>query len=541
MPTLVDQFANKLPGQLIKSKLWNDFVAAVDKLKTDLTTKIDDLTKVVTDGFTREDAAIADANAKITALSTSVDAQFTEDRAKIDALTTHVTQVEQDMSALQGLMKQYFRVNLKTARQNFAHGEQAEITAEVRDLFNQPLSFADADRPWVDFLTVWGQLRPADGFESLTSGTTGDVNAERAISVRTNGAGVAKILLRAEVAEELPEQAHFEVAGTLLTQLAPQKSLAQTILTAATPAEAKNSGAFKALADEYERPTATSVRSFVDTYYIKNAPKLSPKIGMPFIERWRDHRCTVVALAKADADPTTPDQSRGVGSIQVSFRDWISPWILTHYIDPAETAKSVPAIRDRLQTKLTDDFITSVDRLKGEVDTIVHDDRGLVGKLRDYQVVHDALHQFSTDKSPELVDRVTKSVQQAVRFQQTIEPAQATTIGGGDGKVAFQAITTTSVQASANVDDVTSKVAALTAKVDQVGTQMGDVQKNIGTLDGKISATTETVKTIHSDVKSVTTTVDQVQKLYPTSVRDQFLDVQSKLNDVALLKKKVGL
>jgi archaellum component FlaC len=540
MPTLVEQFANKLPGQLIKSKLWNDFVAAVDQLKTDLTTKVDDLTKVVTDGFTREDAAIADANGKIAALATSVDTRFADDRAKIDALTTHVKQVEQDLSAVQGLVKQYFRVNLKTPRQNFATGEQAEITAEVRDLFNQPLAFADADRPWVDFVTVWGQLRPADGFESLTSGT-GDVNAERAISVRTNGAGIAKVMLRAEVAEDLPEQAHAEIAGTLLTQLAPQKSLAHTILTAATPAEAKNSGAFKALADEYERPAAASVRSYVDTFYVKNAARLSPKIGMPFIERWRDHRCTVLALAKADADPTTPDQSRGVGSIQVTFRDWISPWILTHYIDPAETAKSVPAIRDRLQTKLTDDFITSVDRLKLEVDTIVHDDRGLVGKLRDYQVVHDALHQFSTDKSPELVDRVTKSVQQAVRFQQTIEPAQATTIGGGDGKVAFQAITSTSVQASANVDEVTSKVAALTAKVDQVGGQMGDVQKNIGTLDGKITATTETVKNIHSDVKSVTTTVDQVQKLYPSSVRDQFLDVQSKLNDVALLKKRVGL
>src|SRR5262249_1951101 len=150
---------------------------------------------------------------------------------------------------------------------------------------------------------------------------------ERGISVRTNGAGLAQVLLRADVGPDLPLEAHADVAASLTTKLADSRSVAQAILEAPTPIDPKNAGAVTAMATEYARPHAPGLRSFLDTYDVHKAPAVIGKIGPPIVSpRWRDYASIVVAVARADADPTTPDSARGSGSIRVAFRDWIGPW-----------------------------------------------------------------------------------------------------------------------------------------------------------------------------------------------------------------------
>src|SRR5262249_55647917 len=155
------------------------------------------------------------------------------------------------------------------------------------------------------------------------------------------------------------------------------------IVQAATPADAKNAGAFAAIAAEYDRPAATNVRSYLDTYYVHKAPVVSAKISPPiFAQRWRDYASIVVAVARADADPTTPDQGRGAATIRVGFRDWIAPWLTLHVFDPVVLSPAIADFRTKLQPHFTADYFDSVTRLKNEVGTLVGDNRGLVGRIR---------------------------------------------------------------------------------------------------------------------------------------------------------------
>ena len=291
----------------------------------------------------------------------------------------------------------------------------------MRDLSNNPIAFTNESRPWVDFVTAWGQLKAVGGFESL--GGAGD----RAISVRANTQGEARVILRAEIVDA-NDDGDDEIGASLTTQLAGGNSVAQAFLTASTPAEAKSSGAFKVMTEQYDHPAAKSVRSFVDSYYVKNSPKITGKFFPPITQRWRDYRATVIALAKNDSNPLTPDAARGVSSLQVTFRDWIGPWLLLDYVHPLETIKLVPNVTAQLIPKITGDIVQSTILLKDGVKDIIRTE-GLVGKLRDFQVVNEALDQLNVPQHPDVVPVATKSVKQAVTMQQSLETAQTATVG----------------------------------------------------------------------------------------------------------------
>ena len=217
--------------------------------------------------------------------STSVDSRFATVDASLETLAGQVAtlsgsveELQADVGAVKSLLTQYYKVSLSTTRVSYATGEEASIVAEVRDLQGQPIAFADADRPWIDFVAVWGHLRAAEGFQSESGDSSG---GERAVSVRTNGAGVAKALLRAEVGQDLALEAHADVAATLTAKLPNKLSIAETIMQAPTPVDAKNAGAFASVAVEYDRPAATGVRSFLDTYYVHRAPSVIGKVSPP--------------------------------------------------------------------------------------------------------------------------------------------------------------------------------------------------------------------------------------------------------------------
>jgi hypothetical protein len=506
----VDQFGGKSAGELIRAELWNNVMAALDELSASVDTR-----------FATVESSLATLTGEVTTLNGTVE------------------QLQTDVGAFKNVLAQYYKVSLSTTRVSYATGEEATIVAEVRDLQGQPIAFANADRPWIDFVTVWGHLRPADGFESQTGDSSG---GERGISVRTNGAGVANVLLRAEVGQDLPLEAHADVAATMTTKLSDKRSIAQAILEAPTPVDAKNAGAFAAVAAEYDRPAATGVRSFLDTYYVHRAPSVIGKVAPPVVSpRWRDYASIVVAVARADADPTTPDQARGAGSIRVAFRDWIGPWLLLHYFDPVQLAPSIADFRVKLQPHFTADYFDSVTRLKGEVSTLVGDGRGLVGRIRDFQAVHGALDGVQVGQPAALVAKVTQTVQQAVVMQQTFEPVQAATFSASGGKVALDALTDSSVQAATDVGAVKAQVASIQTKVDTVGTRVDSAHATLATLDGRVTEASSALTTISHSVSSVSSQVNKVQQLYPAAVRDQFLSLKGAVLDVKAIKQHLNL
>ena len=131
----------------------------------------------------------------------------------------------------------------------------------------------------------------------------------------------------------------------------------------------------------------------------------------------------------------------GAGSIRVAFRDWIGPWLLLHYLDPVQLAPSIIDFRAKLQPHFTADYFDSVARLKTEVSTLVGDNRGLVGRIRDFQAVHGALDGITVGQPADLVAKVSQTVQQAVVMQQAFEPVQAGTFAASSGKLALDALT----------------------------------------------------------------------------------------------------
>ncbi len=504
----VDQFGNKSAGELIRAELWNNVMTALDELSTSVDTRF-----------------------------ATVESSLEELSGTVATLSGTVGQLQTDVGAVKSLLSQYYKVSLSTTRVSYATGEEATIVAEVRDLQGQPVAFADADRPWIDFVAVWGHLRPAEGFESQAGDSSG---GERGISVRTNETGVAHVQLRAEVAPELPLELHADVAAMMTAKLADTRSIAQTVLEAPTPTDAKNAGAFTAISAEYDRPAARGVRSYLDTYYGRHAPSVIGKIGPPLGPRWRDYASIVVAVARADADPTTPDQARGAGSIRVAFRDWIGPWLLD-YFHPLQLAPAIADFRAKLEPHFTADYFDSVTRLKDEVGSLVGEDRGLVGRIHDLQAVHGALGGVSVGQPADLVQKVTETVQQAVVLQQTIEPVQAGTFAATGGNLALNALTDASAHAATDVGAVKAQVESMQTKVDEVGTKVDSAQQTLATLDGRVTEASSSLASISNSVSSVNAQVTKVQELYPDSVKQQFLQLKGAVLDVQTIKQHLNL
>lgn len=504
MGELVDRLGKKAPGQLIKSEDWNGLVVAVEDLSVSVNTRFADVNDRLQTFSEEVEKRFQDLDAKM-------DGKLEELGVKIDALTQGFGDFR---GAVEPLLGEYYRLTLETSRSNYAIGELAEITARVTDLRGNPLDLPEPeDRLWIDFVVAnWGQLKPAPRFESL--GGVGD----RTISVRTDERGVARVFLRSDHAEYFTDEDEVEVADSLETRLEETNdSIVETILSAATPMDATVKGAFRALTEEYDRTDATRVSKYADAYFSKNAATIGGRIAPPiFRHRWRDHRSTVMAFARRDGDPVTPDQSRGVSSIQVTFRDWIFPWITIDYF--VKTGPLVENLRERLAPKISDDFGRSVINVKTEVKEFVSSS-GLIGKQRDYMVVREALAEVDVPRPlPFDLVSLTKPLQDAIGVQQMLEGGQGLGLDGRE--VAFGAFADAAVQTEDAVVRMDSQVAQVHQEITgYVNEQLQEareqlqfeVQRAQANFKDQLLADNGPIMSVQKDLQAVTGQVQGVQ------------------------------
>ena len=454
MGALADALGSRVAGDLIRADDWNALIAGIEGADEALQTQITEL------------------GTQLGARIDAVEVRVTDLEGRTTAVETRVTDAETTLTELQDVVEalraQFRRVTLQSDRLRHAVGEVAELTARITDLDGAALPFADAaTRPWIDFVAVWGQLKPVPGFESL--GGAGD----RTISVRVNAEGVARVQLRGEHTEGLTDEVEAEVQSSLSTVLSSTNmSIAQTILQAATPQEAVQRGAFQVMSSEYDRTDATSVRTFADAYYLRNPIDISGKFTGTFQHRWQDHRATVLAFAKNDSDPQTPDPSLGVCSIQITFRDWIAPWINLDYFGGALTL--VESYRGRLASRIDDDLAGSADRLKREVDGIVRA-KGAIAKQRDLQAIRDAVDQIEVTNPPPFLNRLKDSVRDGVAIQQMLEYSQATALGDSGTTTAFTVFTDTSTRSDTQSEAIRSELTGF------VQSQVADAEQRLET------------------------------------------------------------
>jgi hypothetical protein len=205
-----------------------------------------------------------------------------------------------------------------------------------------------------------------------------------------------------------------------------------------------------------------------------------------------------------------------VSSIQVTFRDWIGPWIITDYF--VETETLVERFRGRLIPTLTANFDQSVDDVKSEVNDFVLD-KGLIGRQRNYRVIQEALDTVTT---PQPLDydlrKLTRPMQDAISVQRTLESAQGASADGQEA--AFGAFANAAVRAEDAVVRVDSQVAQveelLTGYVDQ---QLGEarnqllfqVQPEQANLKDELLAENGPIKTVQQNLQAVSGEVQGFQ------------------------------
>ncbi len=395
MGELQDAIGNKAAGQLIRSEDWNRLVIAVDTLQS-----------------------------TVERLSTSVEQRLGDLTTRLDATDGRLDAIA---GTVQALADRLFRVTLRTERTSYALGEIAEITAQLTDLEGNPLALPDpASRPWIDFLTVWGHFKPVGGFQSRGGAE------DRTLSVQVDQDGVARVRLRADHAEAFDDDEDDEIVaalGTIVAQSA-NRTVAQAILAAETPLQARTNGAFSLLSTEYDRADAQSLRRFTDIYYANNPLLVAGTFTSRFRHRWRDYRTSVIAVAKSDADPTTADPSLGSCSIQLTFRDWISPWIHLDYLPG--NVQLIPEYRDRLGAGLGADYRIAFDRWSGEIDEILGG-KGLIAQQRDFEAISQAARQLQVADPPEYLPNLVQSVQGGLQLQRLIGPAAGGSLLGDTG------------------------------------------------------------------------------------------------------------
>lgn len=500
-----DALAPKAPGQLITSADWNSFVTAAKSVQTTLN-----------------------------AISQAAEARLAAVESGVEKLAADLQGAVSRLAAIEGVLRQNNRVTMQTTQQIYVLGETAVLQTTVTDFAGQPITFTAQSRPWVTFVTTWGRLRAAPGFE--TDGGVGD----RTVTVRTNLQGVAQVRLQPDHAEGFALDFEDDVATSMTSRIAINNtSVAEVMRTAATPTAAKDAGAFRMLALEYDRADATHVRDYVDTYYHKFPERVSG-IGLPDVRQaWRDYRSTVLCFVQDDNDPHSASLSRGSGSIQIAFRDWIRPWFHLEYA--FDTSALLATYRDRLTPKFTLDLAESVNLVRQEVNSIVAD-KGALRKQRDYGVIRDALDQMNIAKPPSFLNAVSRSVQNAISLQQTLGIVQTRAVSAPRQEVAFDVMTeaatkadTTVASATNAVQAVQSQLAAMQQSVADAQAKMASLNTNVATVGTRLDAAlaeSGAVGSLRVQFNTLKTQVGTFSALNPS-------DIQAKIGTLTDLKDRV--
>ena len=419
MDSLVQDFAGKTDGELIRSNDWNGLIeriaAGYAELRAEFGERLDML---------EERAEATDA--------------------RLDGIATRLDEV---LTLADAVRQRYRKLDLSATRTRFAIGERAEVVARVANFDGSVRDFSNAaERPWIDFVSAWGSLKAAPGFTSrLGAGS-------RTVSVRVNAEGEARVLLRADHAEAFAEEEEQEVSAVLGTMVAGQ-SAAQNILAAATPNDTGLQATWQSMTAAYEQTDSNLMRAYMDTYYVAN-PQLSFQYTTPlFSFQWRDYHATVMAFVKPDSDPTTADAAQASGSIQVTFRDWIYPWIMVQYIPPQPPL--VQGYLGQFAAQIVPDYQSAIGGIFEVVNQNVAN-VGLIGQQRQYRAAQAAMEQLAVENPPPFMQNLKQNaigglnVQQAILYSQSVSPAAASGaqaamavgLGGARGEIAAEAAAT---------------------------------------------------------------------------------------------------
>lgn len=485
----------KIVGDLIKQEDWNDLISNVNTVAEELATvytRVDDIDAFI--GF--EQGASYTLRGRIEALEGFVGEAG--DSSDMGTLSGRVTRLEETDVVEQGefdtflsedyndfkesiepLRDQYV-VTLETTQENYNLGERAVLTASVKTLDGD----IPTSRPWVDFITSWGKLKSFDGF-TTRSGIDG-----HSISVRTNSDGIAKVRVSSEHQQELSEEDETQVEdffGTVVQSTG--NTVLQTLNDAPNASGETAITAYNEVKKVYQRSNMAFMHSFTDTYYVGNQTARWQG-GISFGGSWKYYRSTVVAIAKEDGNPTTPNTKSAASAIQIAFKDWVGPWIDWYFDDDV---LEVGDLLDVLIPRVDPDIYVTLERFKVTLEDEVQSAYGIIHQNKILNAFGKAVDQVDIPVDPEVSARAKETVIYGIGNQQSWNVLQYTGAGaaggGGVQQPGFDVVMNQAIKLSAvdsldsDVSDLKGSVSTLQDSTSIIGTQ---VLGSMSNMEGNI-------------------------------------------------------
>jgi hypothetical protein len=206
---------------------------------------------------------------------------------------------------------------------------------------------------------------------------------------------------------------------------------------------------------------------------------------------WENYRATVMAFAKPDASPTTPDPTRGVATLQVNFREWIPHWG-NDFVD--DTDLVLPGWLGTVNGNLG--RIDLIPIIENELLRRVQNE-GVLGQLRNVNALEKALAQANPSTDP-LVLQNKALLQGALQTQRASgnvdtqamagygQAAQATGLTAQTAKAA-QATAQATAQDATGAKQAVVLLESRVKAAEQTGKEIGAGIRNIADATGKIN------------------------------------------------------
>lgn len=508
----LNAFANKTAGDLIRADDWNNLVSGISSLSGELHSLIQNLQQTVGDPLDATDAP--SLHGRVRALEEQNNAQDIELREEFKVFKTQV----------EPLLNQY-QMTLQTSKTSYLLGGTAEITAQVLDLNGEvpnPL-------PWVDFVVTWGKVSPVSGFVTR-EGMGGD-----SISVRVNSEGIARVKISAFYNKWLSQTQELQVQQFFQTNMSGGV-LEDIVLGAGTSQDAGLEASYNLMTDQYQASGDHGFKVLANGYYADTLVDGGKQWGI-LTGQWKDHRTTVLAFAKADGNPATPDQSRASASMQLNFRDWIGPWVINYFdIPPIVIEEFRPRFEPRINP---DDYYVSLDAIQELLEDEMSG-QGLLGRHRGLKVADLALDDLNVGDPPSFMGQLKRTTKDAILSQQIMDVLQVgipAFSNNGSENVMMHALIAQNKDTAATVNNVLAvqkQVSQVDSNMTNMLSQVTAVESGISGLTTRMNKTETTSLNIHTSLTDISSRIDGISDLDATGVINRLQEINANIGTIQL-------
>jgi hypothetical protein len=298
--------------------------------------------------------------------------------------------------------------------------------------------------------TTFGRLRASDGLISREG---------NAVTVRTDGNGVARALLLPPVSEDITsvQQDTLEVALRLLDP------------DARTPRETEDG--LREIAIRYRLDGNLQLRQAIDVYFRDFGKGLMETLNVrDYLLAWSYLDSTVLAYARDDPSSTAVDAT---AALTIRTKNWIAPWL--EKIE--ELARSESRLdQDLVRAKGTGEPGALLGRVYDGVNDFVSAQRGLVGGYVGQRIAESSLRDFLQSGIQDLPREKQLAIFPALdAASHTLATSDASVLGAvGETRVELRQ------ELDTKIEDVETR------SVELLDTRVGDLQTQ---LDSKVGTT----------------------------------------------------